>query len=201
MDEKSVDRMLRIQTVGVREWHHQSSHYNRYEATPYVALEALFDAYPLKKTGQIVDFGCGKGRLAFYVHHRLDGSITGVEMNGQLFRQAMENLVSYTAKKKSSKGVIRFEQLLAENYNVERSDQCFYFFNPFSIQIFRKVVYNILHSVETDNRTVDIILYYPTDEYIEFLEDESPFERLMEVQVPGLYEMNANERFLLFRLK
>lgn len=200
MDGKAVDRMLCIQTAGVREWQHQSSHYNRYEATPYVALDALFDAYPLKKVGQIVDFGCGKGRLAFYVHYRFDGSVTGIEMNGQLFQQAMENLTSYTAKKKRSQGIIRFEQLLAENYTIERLDQCFYFFNPFSIQVFRKVVFNILKAVETDNRTVHIILYYPTDEYIEFLEEESSFERIMEVRVPGLYEINDNERFLLYRL-
>ena len=62
-----------------------------------------------------------------------------------------------------------------------------------------KVINNILLSVEKDNRTVDLILYYPTIEYIEFLETNTSFELFEEVKVPRFYEVNDNERFLIFR--
>ena len=85
MEERDYDRQLRIQTTGMREWQHQSSHYNRYEATPYEALNVFFTEYELQTTDSVVDFGCGKGRLAFYLHDRFQVSVTGIEMSGQLY--------------------------------------------------------------------------------------------------------------------
>ena len=70
INEKDYDRLLRIKTISTREWVNQSIHYNRYEATPYLALEALFHEYELNRTDTVVDFGCGKGRLPFYLHNR-----------------------------------------------------------------------------------------------------------------------------------
>lgn len=199
MNEQDHDRLLRIRTEGIREWQHQSAHYNRYEATPYMALEALFDAYECNSTDKFVDFGCGKGRFPFYVHHHLQGSATGVEMSGQLYQEAMENLSKYMERAKQSRASIQFERIFAEGYDINMTDNRFYFFNPFSIQIFQKVISNILQSVENYSRSVDVILYYPTSEYIQFLEVNTAFELLKEIQVPELYEQNSNERFMIYR--
>ena len=201
MNDKDYDRLLRIKTVGTREWQNQSSHYNRYEATPYLALDELFDDYELARTDGVVDFGCGKGRLAFYLHNRFQVAVTGIEMSAQLYQEALENRTSYKEKSRRVDDAIRFECCLAEDYQVELTDNRFYFFNPFSIQIFRKVIDTVLRSVEQQKRTVDVVLYYPTADYIQFLETGTPFELLKEVKVPGLYEQNDNERFLVFRLE
>ena len=199
MYDKECDRLLRIKTVGMREWLHQSSHYNRYEATPYKALDEFFQAYELKNTDRLVDFGCGKGRLPFYVHNRCGVSVTGIEMSAQLYQEALENQVSYMKKIKRTSAFIRFERCLAEEYEVEEEDNRFYFFNPFSIQIFIKVIDNILRSVEQHKRSVDIILYYPTSDYIEFLETNTPFELIKGVKVSSMHEKDPNELFLVFR--
>ncbi|KMY55821.1 SAM-dependent methyltransferase [Bacillus sp. FJAT-27231] len=199
MNEKEYDRLLKIQTGGTWEWLYQSLHYNRYEATPYEAIDELFREYELKRTDGVVDFGCGKGRLLFYIHYRFNVRGTGVEVNGQLYQEAIENLAEYMKKKKSPVRSIRFECCAAEDYKIGKEDNRFYFFNPFSIQIFMKVVHNIMSSVEEQQRSVDIVLYYPTAEYIQFLEMYTPFQLLKEVKVPGLYEKNDNERFLIFR--
>ena len=148
MNEKDFDRMLRIKTIGMREWPHQSAHYNRYEATPYEALDALFDEYEPHQSDVVVDFGCGKGRLTFYVHNRFHVSAIGVEMNGQMYQEALENQASYMQKSQQIGGTVRFERCLAEEYEVEPTDNRFYFFNPFSVQIFARVIDNILLSVE-----------------------------------------------------
>jgi len=199
MYDKQCDRSLRINTVGTREWLHQSSHYNRYEATPYYALDQFFQVYELMKTDSVVDFGCGKGRLPFYIHNRFDVSVTGIEMSGQLYTEALENQASYMSKVKRTNAFIDFERCLAEEYEVEAKDNRFYFFNPFSIQIFMKVIDNILLSVEKNQRSVDIILYYPTSDYIEFLENNTPFELIKGVKVSGLFEKDPNELFLVLR--
>lgn len=199
MKEQDHDRLLRIKTEGIREWQHQSAHYNRYEATPYMALEALFDEYAYTISDKFVDFGCGKGRFPFYIHHHLHVSVTGVEMNGQLYQEALENLTKFLERAKQSRASIRFEHIFAEGYDIEPDDNRFYFFNPFSIQIFQKVISNILLSVEQYPRSIDVILYYPTSEYIQFLEGNTAFELLKEVRVPDLYDQNNNERFVIFR--
>jgi SAM-dependent methyltransferase len=200
MNDKGYDRILHIKTVGTREWLNQSSHYNRYEATPYSALDELFREYEIYREDEVVDFGCGKGRLPFYIHDRFDVSVTGIEMSGQLYQEALENQASYMKKFKQVGAPIRFERCLAEEYEVGSNENRFYFFNPFSIQIFTRVVDNILLSVEQYKRTVDLILYYPTNEYIQFLETSTPFELAKEVKVPVLIDINDNERFLIFRL-
>ena len=65
-------------------------------------------------------------------------------------------------------------------------DNRFYFFNPFSVQVFMNVVNNILLSVEAVEREMDIILYYPSEDYIFFLENQTAFELKREIRLPGL---------------
>ena len=199
MNDTDFDRLLHIKTVGMLEVINQSAHYNRYEATPYKAIEEFFNEYELNNTQNVVDFGSGKGRLPFYIHHRFLISVRGIEMSNKLYRESLENLESYMQKTKKKKNFITFEKCLAQEYEIKSQDNVFYFFNPFSVQIFMKVVENILQSIDQQERSVDLILYYPTIEYIQFLNTRTTFKLVKEVKVSGLYEHNENERFLLFR--
>lgn len=200
MNEKEYDNLLRIDTAGTLELLSQSPHYNRYEATPYEALDDLFQSYGLQQSDGFVDFGCGKARVSFYVHHHFGASVASIEMNGQLYQDALENLAKYRRKAKRHGGAIRFERCYAETYEIDPSENKFYFFNPFSIQIFMTVIGNILLSVERAVRPVDVILYYPTAEYVQFMDNQTPFELWKEVKIDRLYEKNENERFLIYRL-
>ena len=192
VNEKEYDNLLRIKTGGTLELLSQSAHYNRYEATPYEALDGLFNTYELQRTDGFVDFGCGKARVSFYVHHYFGASVTGIEMNGQLYQDAIENLAKYRRKAKHHGGAIRFERCFAEKYKIDTSENKFYFFNPFSIQIFMTVIGNILLSVERMTRPVDVILYYPTAEYVQYMDNQTPFELWKEVKIDRLYDRNEN---------
>ena len=67
MTEKEMDRMLRIKTAGTLEVLNQSVHYNRYEATPYVAFDELFKHYELTKRQS--GSGCWVWqRSSFFLH-------------------------------------------------------------------------------------------------------------------------------------
>lgn len=61
--ERKLDRTLQIKTVGLREWGKKKAAYNRYEPTPYAALDKLFQQYKFNKKDRLVDFGCGRGRV------------------------------------------------------------------------------------------------------------------------------------------
>lgn len=200
MKEYYYDKLLNVKTRGVEKGFSKSMHYHRYEPTPYQALETLFSHYQLTSNDWIVDFGCGKGRLNFYVNHLFAATVVGVEMNETFYQEAIKNRNNYLKTYKNSKDKIHFHYCLAEEYQIAPLDNRFYFFNPFTIQIFRKVIDNILLSMEKTEREIELVLYYPSEDYIYFLENHTSFELREEVIVPGSYENNPNERFLIYRL-
>jgi SAM-dependent methyltransferase len=199
MKEYYFDKLLNIKTRGDQQGFHKSLHYHRYEPTPYSALEELFRHYEINKDDHIVDFGSGKGRLNFFLHYFYDVKVVGVEMNEDLYHESLQNQQRYV--KKNAKDKIEFVCTFAEEYEIVDLDNRFYFFNPFSIQVFRKVVNNILRSLEDSPREVELVLYYPSEDYIYFLKQDTAFDMKQEVILPGVYEHNQNERFLIYRLE
>lgn len=197
MAERRQDKLLYIRTTGIREWKDPKVRYNRCESTPYIALDKLFESYKINKNHKIVDFGCGKGRVVFYIHHRFKVPITGIEVNDKTYDEAINNKESYRFREKHIEAPIKFEYGLAEHYKIKPDDNLFYFFNPFSVHIFKKVIKNILNSVEEHNRTIDIILYYPMPEYKEFMKKKTPFILLNKIRVPDINDNRA--KFLIYR--
>lgn len=195
--ERKFDRSLQIRTVGLREWREKKSAYNRYEATPYSALEKLFQQYKLNKDDKVVDFGCGRGRVTFYIHHRFNVPVTGIEANDKTFEEALMNKQMYRKKRQHLKAPIMLQYGLAEQYEIDKDDNCFYFFNPFSIKIFKRVVKNILKSLKENKRTVELILYYPLPEFKNFLRTETPFKMINKIQVHG--DHGRYGKFVIYR--
>lgn len=200
MIEHYFDKQMNVKTGGDQQGFNKSYHYHRYEPTPYSALEDLFDQYQLKSTDRIVDFGCGKGRLNFFIHYLYDATVIGVEMNQEFYDEALENREHYIKTTENSKDQIQFLCCLAEDYQINPLDNIFYFFNPFSVEIFMNVINKILLSVEKSNRDIDLILYYGSEEYIYYLENSTSFELKEEVILHGLYEQNPYEKFVIYRL-
>ncbi len=201
MAEKGYDRLLNIDTNEEQKGFHKSFHYHRYEPTPYQGLEQLFQYYKLTENDRLVDFGCGKGRLPIFVHYLFHSPVVGVEMDTRFYEDAVKNRARYITKTKKNGNQIIFHQCLAEEYPINRADNRFYFFNPFSVQIFMKVIRNILESVEKTKREVELILYYTTEDYLYFLDNKTPFILKEEIRINGLYEKNPNEKFLIYFLE
>lgn len=200
MKEKYYENLLNIKTSGEQETLYQSLHYSSYEPTPYSALEILCKHYTFTANDNVVDFGCGRGRLNFYINQFFDCTVTGVEMDTLLYKEALNNKTDFFKKHKKVSDKINFLNCFAEDYNITPFDNKFYFFNPFSIHIFMKIISNILISAEQYKRTIDIILYYPCEEYIYFLNDNTPFTLFNEIKIPYLYLKNPRESFMVYRL-
>jgi SAM-dependent methyltransferase len=198
MKEHYYEKLLNIRTRDDQKTSNQSIHYHPYEPTPYVALEQLIEKYEVQSSDHIVDFGCGKGRLLFFLHHTRGAKVKGIEMNSTFYEEASQNLKNY-AKRHRLQHAISLVNSFAEEYGIEPSDNRFYFFNPFSIKVFMKVINNILISVEKWPREVEIVLYYPSEDYIYYLENQTSFELKTEIPVEGFYQQNQNERFLVYR--
>ncbi len=198
MAERKIDKMLGIRTTGMREWKDNNREYSRYEATPYKALEILTANYKFRGVNKVVDFGCGRGRVAFYLHNHFHLPVTGIEANSKTFEEALENKAAYRLKAKHIPAPIKFKYGLAQHYKIDKKDNCFYFFNPFTVKIFKKVANNILSSVEKDPRTVDLIIYYPLPEYKEFLRT-TPFTIINKIMVPDATD--SKEKIIIYRLR
>ncbi|MBO3445569.1 methyltransferase [Clostridium sp. CCUG 7971] len=200
MDEYYYENLLNIKTTGDQKWNKNNIHYHPYEPTLYSALECLFEKYTFKSNDHVVDFGCGKGRLNFYINYFYKSNVTGIEMNEIFYYEALENKANYMKKNKKSLYKVNFECCLAQDYKIKSYDNKFYFFNPFSVQIFTKVVENILISFEENPRNIEIILYYPSQDYIYYLEYLSPFILSEDIILPKLNKKDERERFVIYKL-
>lgn len=197
-NERKHDELLNISTIGIREWRGNTNDYNRYEATPYKALDKLFKTYTLEEGDEVIDFGCGRGRVSFYMHDRFEVSVTGIEANDKTFEESLDNEISYMRRNKAIDAPLHFDYGLAEDYEIADRANRFYFFNPFSVDIFEKVIKNIMKSIERKQRTTDIILYYPLPEYKRVLKNKTPFKLVKKVKVPGIHGRYG--KFLIYRL-
>lgn len=197
--ERKYDRRLQIRTVGLREWGKNAKQYNRYEATPYPALEKLFQHYKLHKNDRVVDFGCGRGRVTFYIHKHFKIPVTGVEAHDKTFEEALINKETYRKGRQHIRAPITLDFALAEQYMVHEEDNCFYFFNPFSVKIFSRVVTNIIKSMNANERTVELILYYPLPDFKYYLETKTPFKMINKIQVAG--DHGKYGKFVIYRAK
>lgn len=196
MKEQEYDQLLRIQTEKHQMGYHKSLHYHRYEPTPYAYLDYFFNRYKLYSTDRVVDFGCGKGRLNFYIHYLFQSTVIGIEMNEKFYHDALSNLDMFEKKNKNSKNKIYFYNQKAEDYFIHPADNKFYFFNPFSLPIFRKIIDNILLSVEENKREVELILYYASEDYQYFLDNHDAFIKREEFKLPSKDNL---EIFLVYR--
>ena len=198
MSDNYYEKLLNIKTTGEQQSFYESHHYNRYEATSYLALESLFKEYTLNSSDNIIDFGCGKGRLAFYINYYYNSSVTGIEMNNNYYSICENNKKNYFKTFSKPKDKIKFLNIFAEEYNVLPTDNKFYFFNPFSLQLFIKVLNNILISVENYPRSIDLILYYPSDEYINYLDNYTGLTLTQEIPVHNLYLVDKRQKFVIY---
>jgi SAM-dependent methyltransferase len=201
MDEQYYEKLLNIKTSGEQRIFNESIHYNRYEPTSYAALEILAKQYKFTAEDNIVDFGCGKGRFNFYINHFFNSSVTGIEMNNFFYQEAIDNKKKYLQTNKNKKDNINFLNCFAERYQINSSDNKFYFFNPFSMQIFAKVIKNILVSTQDYERTVDVLLYYPSNDYTYFLDTSTPFKLINEIKVPHMFDNDPRHKFFIYRVE
>lgn len=195
MTDYEWDKKLKIETGGRDDSHEDEYHYP-YEPTPYSVLERLVESGYINQGDKVIDYGCGKGRVGFFLNHKLNCQVTGVEYDEKIFKQALKNQNSYSKNRN-----VRFVCENAEEFRVEDADS-FYFFNPFSVEILRSVVGKILDSYYENPRQMLLFFYYPNDEYLSYLMTEPMLSFLDEIDCQDLYEgENTRERILIFEIE
>ena len=193
--EHSWDKLLQIQTVGRDDTNSDEYRYP-YEPTPYAVLERLVDSGLIGEENVILDYGCGKGRVDFFLSYRTKAETIGIEYDEHIYRSALENRKNVIARVKP-----RFKLTRAEEYEVPAQvDRC-YFFNPFSAEILHTVMARILESYYENPREIFLFFYYPSDEYIAYLMTVEELDFYDEIECDDLFAgSDPRERIMIFQL-
>ena len=193
--EITWDQRLQIKTTG-RDDSSADQYRYPYEPTPYTVLERLVNSGLIREGDVVLDYGCGKGRVDFFLSHQTKAGTIGVEYDERIYRSAMENRQTAALHLKTDFALAR-----AEAYEVPRAVNRCYFFNPFSLGILRKVMARILESYYENPREVLLFFYYPSEEYLSYLMMVNELEYYDEIPCGDLFEgKNARERIVIFSL-
>lgn len=193
--ELQWDRLLKIKTTG-RDDSRADQYRYPYEPTPYGVLERLANSGYIGKNNTLLDFGCGKGRVDFYLSYQTRCRSIGIEYDGRILEAAKSNQKTSVSGRRTD-----FILANAEHYTVpEAVDRC-YFFNPFSVEILKKAVARITESYYGNPREMLLFFYYPSNEYVAYLMTQEKLVFEDEINCEDLFEgENCREKILIFRM-
>lgn len=194
-NENSWDKLLKIKTTGRDDSNSDQYHYP-YEPTPYAVLERLANSGLIRKRDVVLDYGCGKGRVDFFLSYQTRAKSIGIEYDERIYAGAVEN------KKQAASGArVEFVLAQAENYVVPKEVNACYFFNPFSVELLRKVMARITESYYENPREISLFFYYPSEEYISYLMTVENLEFYDEIPCVDLFEgKDSREQIVIFRM-
>lgn len=193
MTEKQWDKLLKIKTSG-RDDTKSNTYYYPYEPTPYAVLERLASSGYIGKSNTLLDYGCGKGRVDFYLAYQTKCKTIGIEYDERMYEKAVEN-----QKTSGQNHRVQFVLENAEKYEIDATVDRMYFFNPFSLDILQKVMNKIKASYYQSPRAIRMFFYYPSDEYTYYLLGMDELTLEDEIDCGDLFEgNNSRERILVF---
>ena len=195
MNETQWDKLLHIKTSG-RDDSRADQYCYPYEPTPYGVLERLANEGYMGKKNCLIDYGCGKGRVDFFLAYQTRCRTIGIEYDDRIYATAIEN-----KKTAVSAGRCEFVLANAQEYPVPEQADRFYFFNPFSVTILRSVIGRIMESFYEHPREMLLFFYYPSDEYISYLMTVDELMFCDEMDCRDLFDGdNKRERILIFEI-
>jgi SAM-dependent methyltransferase len=193
-NESTWDKLLKIKTTG-RDDSNADQYNYPYEPTPYCVLERLANSGLIRKKDVLLDYGCGKGRVDFFLSYQTRANTIGIEYDERIYDGAINNQNIAISGAKT-----RFELTKAENYTVPQEVNRCYFFNPFSVELLRKVMARILESYYENPREILLFFYYPSDEYLSYLMTVNEIEFYDEIMCGDLFDGNdMREEIVIFR--
>ena len=126
MNENEWDKLLKIHTTGTDNTDADQYRYP-YEPTPYSVLERLGNSGWIRKENTLLDYGCGKGRVDFFLSYQTRCHSVGIEYNERIYAKAVENKETAVSAER-----VDFVVENAEQFPLPAEVDRIYFFNPFS---------------------------------------------------------------------
>ena len=151
--EQHWDKLLHIRTSR-RDDSHSDQYRYPYEPTPYTVLQRLADSGYIRKHNLLLDYGCGKGRVDFFLSWQNRCQSVGIEYDERIYENAQKNKETAV-----SSGRVSFEKVDATEFVVPDQADRMYFCNPFSVEILQHVIARILESYYRNMRPIQLFFY------------------------------------------
>ena len=196
---QAYERRLNIHTLAVDPGLSQVDfHYHRNEPTDYQVLERLTSELSLSPSDHLVDVGCGRGRALFFIQATYHCQVTGIEGDPDLFKSLKANQESYLERFPEAVDQVHLVEGLAEEYLIQPVQSHFYFFNPFTVHVFKRFIYQVQLSIYQTPRSVTLILYYPHPAWEQFLQEHTEFRLYQRIPLTN-YSLSAREAIALYQ--
>lgn len=196
MKDDRFEKKLNIAT-GAANHEKDDANHSRYEPTSYAVLERLAGSGYVGRGDVLIDYGCGKGRVGFYMSHATGCRSIGVEYDPRLCAAAAENLERFA-------GPRELVTIVCENAETfePREANCFYFFNPFSVKILMSVLGRIYGAYYEEPRPMKLFFYYALDEYLAYLMTDDMMQYAGEIDCRDIFHNeDEKEKILVFEIK
>lgn len=144
--EKEWDALLKIKTSGRDDSISNTVNYP-YEPTDYVILERFANEGYVRKNNTLLDYGCGKGRVGFFMSYQTRCKSIGIDYDERMIQGAIDNKANAVSGNRN--------EFICENaakYEAPVEVDRIYFFNPFSVEILEGVLQRVKDSYYTQPR-------------------------------------------------
>jgi|GEM_PF-191683 len=140
-------------------------HAELYQGANYYLLENVFEyLQTIEAPKNILDYGCGKGRVLAVAAYYGFSKITGIEFAKELCDVARKNIIPI--QQKFPEKIFNVIHANAVDYTIEKDTNVFFFFNPFNEIVMLDVVKNILQSIKENPREVYVVYLNPVHKEI-----------------------------------
>ncbi len=149
-----ADELKKLRRSGI-----DISHATIYMPVSYSLIEKTLEQIDDSNKNHFLDIGCGKGRALCVAAHFGFNQLTGIDFSEKLCEAAIKNLDNT----KLHLPTINFSIVTqdAATVKVPVDTDCIFLFNPFDEVIMKKVVENIIKSLEITPRLLNIIYTNP----------------------------------------
>ena len=165
-----------------------------YEPTDYHVLEQAASTGLIGKKNTLLDYGCGKGRVSFFLSSQTKCRSIGIEYNPRLLERAKLN------QENAPRGhLVTLVQADAADFIVPQKADRAFFFNPFSVDILRRVMANLLTSCTEHPRDFLLFFYYPSEFYLEYLAALPRLTLVDTIDCRSCSETDPREKLLIYQ--
>ena len=163
------DQFLSIDTsVGIKDDNLQRKIFTQYQPAHYPFLEYLYQKYPFSDKDCLVDFGAGKGRPLIMAAYYGCKHIIAYEVDYERTEIINNNIHKFVKKFNRQ---IQFAIYCndASNASINKEMNKFFFFSPFHLKIYIRIIKNIISSLDDYNRIIFLYLYGPDESVIDYI--------------------------------
>ena len=150
--------------------------FTKYQPAHYQFLEYLYQRYPFSNNDCLVDFGAGKGRPLIMAAYYGCKHIIAYELDEVRAKMINDNIIKFKDKFNLD---FQYEIFCtdASTAIIRKEMNKFFFFNPFHLKIYAKILKNVASSFVSYKRPIKIYLYGPEDSVVKYIDSLKCFKQ------------------------